>query len=130
MSLLNKLAQYREYKSGVKHCTFNPDGPGVVRIHLIPPKFRLFGNPSYILILNGYYLLPLGYSWAVMLSQFIKKVNNYDGKPISDEDYDTIFNEAVEKAHRIYPTSRKTDIAEALAYMLDIIFAYIQKDYA
>ena len=123
MSLLNKLAQYREYKSGVKHCTFNPDGPGVVRIHLIPPKFSLFGNPSYILILNGYYLLPLGYSWAVMLSQFMKKVNDYDGKPISDEDYDIIFNEAVERTHRIYTTSRKTDIAEDLAYMLDIIFA-------
>jgi hypothetical protein len=123
MSLLNKLAQYREYKSGVKHCTFNPDGPGVVRIHLIPPKFSLFGNPSYILILNGYYLLPLGYSWAVMLSQFMKRVNDYDGKPISDEDYDIIFNEAVERTHRIYTTSRKTDIAEDLAYMLDIIFA-------
>ena len=75
MSITNKLAQYREYKSGVKQCTFNPNGPGVVRIHLVPPKFRLFGNSSYILILNGYYLLPLGYSWAIMLSEFMKKVN-------------------------------------------------------
>ena len=42
MGLKNKIAQYRVYKSGVQHCTFNPEGPGVVRIHLIPPKFRLF----------------------------------------------------------------------------------------
>ena len=56
MSLSNKIAQYRVYRKGVSHCTFNPEGPGVVRIHLIPPRFRLFGNPSYIAILNGYYL--------------------------------------------------------------------------
>jgi len=123
MNITNKLAQYREYKSGVKHCTFNPNGPGVVRMHLIPPKFRLFGNSSYILILNGYYLLPLGYSWAIMLSEFIKRVNSFDGKPITDEQYDKIFNETVDKAHRIYPAYYKTDIADDLEYMLDIIFA-------
>ena len=33
MGLQNKIAQYREYKNGVSHCTFNPEGPGVVRIH-------------------------------------------------------------------------------------------------
>ena len=52
MGLIDKIAQYRELKSGVKHCTFNPYGPGVVRMHLIPPKFKLLGNSSYILILN------------------------------------------------------------------------------
>ncbi len=123
MSITNKLAQYREYKSGVKHCTFNPNGPGVVRIHLVPPKFRLFGNSSYILILNGYYLLPLGYSWAIMLSEFMKKVNELDNEPISDEKYEEIFKYTVDKAHRIYPTCNKTDIAFDLEYMLDIIFA-------
>ena len=65
MSIQNKIAQYREYKNGVSHCTFNPMGPGVVRIHLVPPKFHLFGSIPYIVILNGYYLLPLGYSWAL-----------------------------------------------------------------
>ena len=54
MGLHNKIAQYKEYKNGVSHCTFNPEGPGVVRIHLIPPKFRLFRSSAYIVILNGY----------------------------------------------------------------------------
>ena len=53
MGIKNKLAQKREWEKGVKHCTFNPEGPGVVRIHLVPPKFSLFGNPSHIVILNG-----------------------------------------------------------------------------
>ena len=79
MGLFNKLAAWREYRGGVKHSTFNPDGPGVVRIHLIPPKFRLFGSLNYIVVLNGYYLLPLGYSLATMLSAFMDEANAYDG---------------------------------------------------
>ena len=123
MRLFNKLAQYREYKSGVKHCTFNPDGPGVVRIHLIPPKFRLFGNPDYIVILNGYYLLPLGYSWAVMLSEFMSEVGKFHAKPISDDDYDEIVRRTVIKTHRIYPSASKMEIYEDLLDMLDVLFS-------
>jgi hypothetical protein len=56
MGLQNKLAQLRAWRAGVKHGTFNPNGPGVVRIHLVPPLPSLFRNPGYIVILNGYYL--------------------------------------------------------------------------
>jgi len=121
MRLLNKIAQHKEYLSGVKHCTFNPNGPGVVRIHLIPPKFRIIGNPNYIVILNGYYLLPLGYSWAVMLSKFIDEVNLFDGKPISDEDYEKIISATVKKIHKIYPTLNNSVIHADLFDMLEII---------
>ncbi len=119
--MFNKIAQYRELKSGVKHCTFNPDGPGVVRIHLIPPKFNLFKSSSYIVILNGYYLLPLGYSWAVMLSKFISEVNKFDGKPITDSDFEAIFENAVNKTNKIYFVN-KEDLKEDLKFMLDAIF--------
>jgi hypothetical protein len=53
MGIFDRMAQYREYQKGVVHCTFNPEGPGVVRIHVVPPKFSLFRSPSYIVILNG-----------------------------------------------------------------------------
>jgi hypothetical protein len=86
MGIQNRIAQYRAYKKGVSHCTFNPEGPGVVRIHLIPPKFRLFRSSAYIVILNGYYLLPLGYSWALLLTHFMEEVNKFHGKPITEED--------------------------------------------
>ena len=94
MLLQNKIAQYKAYKNGIKHCTFNPNGPGVVRIHLIPPKFKLLSNESYLVILNGYYILPLGYSWALLLSKFIDEVNKYDGKPITENDEKVIENAA------------------------------------
>ncbi|MBQ4510943.1 MAG: radical SAM protein [Clostridia bacterium] len=122
MGLINKISQYKELKSGVKHCTFNPDGPGVVRIHLIPPKFNLFKSSSYIVILNGYYLLPLGYSWAIMLSKFIAEVNKFDGKPISDGDYQEIFNTTVNKTYKVYPFVNKEEMKDDLSFMLDTIF--------
>lgn len=123
MGLFNKIGQYKEYKSGVKHCTFDPDGPGVVRIHLIPPKFRLFANPDYIVILNGYYLLPLGYSWAIILSAFMSEVNTSSEKEISDDDYKRIVKRTVARAARVYPMIPKNDICEDLFDMLDILFA-------
>ena len=123
MGLQNKIAQYREYKNGVSHCTFNPEGPGVVRIHLIPPKFRLFRSSAYIVILNGYYLLPLGYSWALILSNFMKEVNQFDGKPITEADEELIAENTVRKVRKVYPSVPKKDIEEDLEELLDVLFA-------
>ena len=123
MGLQNKIAQYKEFKQGVSHCTFNPDGPGVVRIHLIPPKFRLFGNSAYIVILNGYYLLPIGYSWAIVLSYFMKEVNKYDGKPLSEDDEEQIIEKTLKHIHSVYPSISREAVREDLYEMLDVIFA-------
>ena len=128
MGIQNKIAQYREYKNGVSHCTFNPEGPGVVRIHLIPPKFRLFRSSAYIVILNGYYLLPLGYSWALILSNFMKEVNKYDGKPITEADEDAIVERTIQAVHKVYPTVPKQDIEADLEDLLDILFAVARGD--
>lgn len=123
MSLRNLKAQYNEYKNGVVHCTFNPEGPGVVRIHLVPPKFRLFGSRAYIVILNGYYMLPLNYSWALLLSNFMKEVTAFDGKPITEEDNERIFNNTVKKTSKVYKYVNVEDIKEDLEYILNVLFA-------
>ncbi len=123
MSIHNLLAQYKEYKNGISHCTFNPEGPGVVRVHLVPPKFRLFGDRTYIVILNGYYLLPLGYSWALLLSNFMKEVNNFHGKPITENDEARIFKNTVKKTALIYPSMSRADIEEDLDSILNVLFA-------
>lgn len=123
MGIQNKIAQYRAYKNGVRHCTFDPEGPGVVRIHLIPPKFRLFRSSAYIVILNGYYLLPLGYAWALLLSKFMDEVNRFDGKPITQADEDAIVARTVRSVHKVYPTVPKADIEEDLDELLDVLFA-------
>lgn len=123
MGLKNKIAQYRAYQNGVSHCTFNPEGPGVVRIHLIPPKFRLFRSSAYIVILNGYYLLPVGYSWALLLSEFMKQVNKFDGKPITPADEEAISRNTVCNVRKVYPSVTEAELQDDLELMLDILFA-------
>ena len=123
MGIQNKIAQYRAYKNGVAHCTFNPEGPGVVRIHLIPPRFRLLRSGSYIVILNGYYLLPLGYSWALMLSNFMKEVNRFDGKPITEADEKAIVERTLRAVRRVYPSVPKQDLEADLEDLLAVLFA-------
>ena len=128
MSINNLFAQYKEYKNGISHCTFNPEGPGVVRIHLVPPKFRLFGDRTYIVILNGYYMLPLGYSWALLLSKFMKEVNAFAGKPITEKDEERIFENTVKKTASVYPSMSKADIEEDLEFILRVLFAVARGD--
>jgi len=128
MGIFDRMAQYREYRKGVVHCTFNPEGPGVVRIHVVPPKFSLFRSPSYIVILNGYYLLPLGHSWAILLIHFMEEVNKFDGRPIGEQDGEAIFERAVKRTHAVYPTVDRTAIREDLDDMLAILFAVARGD--
>lgn len=128
MGFKNKLAQYKEFKSGVSHCTFNPGGPGVVRIHLVPPKFSLFENSTYVVILNGYFLLPIGYSWAIVLSSFMKEVNRFDGKPISDEDEKTIIKNTVKSVRSVYPSVTREAIEEDIYEIMRVLFAVARRD--
>ena len=128
MSIANLFAQYKEFKSGISHCTFNPEGPGVVRIHLVPPKFRLFGDRTYIVMLNGYYMLPLGCSWALLLSNFMKEVNAFAGKPITESDEERIFKNTVKKTASVYPSMSKADIEEDLEFILRVLFAVARGD--
>ena len=123
MGMFNKFAQYKEYKNGITHCTFNPEGPGVVRIHLIPPKFRLFSSDAYIVILNGYYLLPIGYAWALILSAFMREVNKYDSRPLSEADISLIEKNTVKSVRRAFPSMPSEYIKEDLYEILDVIFA-------
>ena len=128
MSINNLFAQYKEYKNGISHCTFNPEGPGVVRIHLVPPKFSLFGDRTYIVILNGYYMLPLGYSWALLLSKFMKEVNAFEGKPITEKEEEYIFRNTIKKTKSVYPSMSKEDIEEDLEFILRVLFAVAKGD--
>ena len=123
MGLPNKIAQYRTYKKGVIHCTFNPEGPGVVRIHLVPPKFRLLRSSADIVSLNGYYLLPVGYSWALLLSHFMEEVNGFDGKPITPKDEANIVRNTIRRVRRVYPTVTVQALEADLDELLDILFA-------
>ena len=66
----------------VLHTTLNPDGPGAIRIHLIPPKKEEGAlNPS-IAIINGTDIIPVNFARAVILAEMIRETNSFDGKEI------------------------------------------------
>ena len=70
----------------VLHTTLNPDGPGAIRVHLIPPKKEENAlNPS-IAIVNGTDIVPLNFAYAVILAEMIREANRYDGKEIGEAD--------------------------------------------
>ena len=92
----------------VLHTTLNPDGPGAIRVHLIPPKTEenVF-NPS-IAIINGTDILPVNFVWAVILAELIKETNHYDGREIGEEDIQGILERTADSVRQMLPVlSRK-----------------------
>ncbi len=95
--------------SEVLHTTLNPDGPGAVRIHLIPPVLDGKNVPSSVAIVNGQDVIPVNFTWAVILAEFIKHVNVYDGKPVTDKNLDEIIDGTCRNVRRLFPLiPRKT----------------------
>ena len=116
-----KSLQLEHIKHGVYHCTLNPNQIDAIRIHLIPPKFKLFKNEPYIVILNGYFLIPIGSSWAAILACYIEEMNAYEGRSISKENHNDIVNRTVEKICSIYLYVDKTTVFEHLDLILSVI---------
>ena len=89
--------------SEVLHTTLNPDGPGAVRIHLIPPKPEEdVLNPS-VAIINGTDILPVNFIWAVMLAELIREINHFDGREINEADIQSILNKTRDNIKQILP---------------------------
>ena len=53
------IKKYLKECQEIYHLTLDPKAESVIRIHLIPPKKRKINIP-WVVILNGYYILPLG----------------------------------------------------------------------
>ena len=109
--------------SEVLHTTLNPDGPGAIRIHLIPPKAEADSfNPS-IAIINGTDILPVNFVWAVILAELIRETNHFDGREIGEADIQSILMRTADNVHQIIPVySRKRILRD-----IDIIYTTIRQ---
>lgn len=96
----------------VLHTTLNPEGPGVVRIHLVPPVIENDEVGSAIAIINGQDIIPIGPSWTVLLAEFIKEVNSYSGKEVTEEESRIIMENTCNRVRKVYPLLRKKIIRE------------------
>ena len=92
----------------VHHTTLNPEGPGVVRIHLVPPVVKDGEIGASVAILNGQDVIPVNTSWSILLTEFIREVNKYAGEPINGEQAEDILEKTCDAVKKVYPIiSRK-----------------------
>lgn len=106
----NISAYMDEAFNEVLHTTLNPDGPGAIRIHLVPPKNEENTlNPS-VAIINGTDIVPVNFVWAVMLAEMIRETNRFDGKEIGEENIRKILDRAADNVKKIIPVFSKERI--------------------
>ncbi len=93
----------------VYHCTLNPDGPGVVRIFLVPPVIEENATEigASVAIINGQDVIPVNTSWSILLIEFIRAVNRYDGKAVTDQDVEDIQKATCKAVRKVYPLISK-----------------------
>lgn len=87
----------------VHHTTLNPEGPGVVRIHLVPPVVKDDEIGASVAILNGQDVIPVNTAWSILLTEFIREVNKYAGEPISDAQAEDILEKTCDAVKKVYP---------------------------
>ena len=115
----------RAHLSCVRHITLDPKGPGVVRIHMIPPRTESPEDP-FLLLLNGAQLVPLTLSWAVLVANFTDRLEPFSGCEISEEDWAGMVRGAVDETHRTYPRTDRALLQEDLELMLRSLVAIAQ----
>ena len=72
-----------QHLSVVRHVTLDPEGPGVLRIHLLPCK-KARRNVPFVALLNGQDILPLSVSWAILLAGLMDALQPFEGKEITE----------------------------------------------
>ena len=107
MSIESRIKNYMKNEfTGVMHTTLNPEGPGVIRIHLVPPK----DGDASVAIINGQDIIPVNTSWSILLSEFIKEVNKFEGKPMSDADVEGVIDSTAKAMRKIFPLLPKKNV--------------------
>ncbi|MFR6165636.1 MAG: hypothetical protein ACLUJU_06145 [Subdoligranulum sp.] len=75
-----------QHLSVVRHVTLDPEGPGVLRIHLLPCK-KARRNVPFVALLNGQDILPLSVSWAILLAGLMDALQPFEGKEITEDQW-------------------------------------------
>ena len=115
----------RAHLDCVRHITLDPKGPGVVRIHMIPPRDDTPDAP-FLLLLNGAQLVPLNLSWAILLANLMDQLQAYEGQDLAEDQWEALLTAAVEETHRTYPRTKKQLLANDMHLMLTSLVAIAQ----
>ncbi len=116
---MNPKKYMRERFTEVLHTTLNPQGPGVVRIHLIPPKIEKGKIAPSVAIINGQDIIPVNSAWSILLAEFIRHVNEYHGREVSDEEVRTIIDNTCKTVKQVYWMTPKKQMEADLETMMN-----------
>ena len=120
--LNQKLYELENWKQ-VIHTTWNPDGPGVIRMHMVPPKFNPFKITESLVIINGSEILPINESGAILLTEYVKNVNAFGPGPMTDEELDVIIRKTFRGVKKVFPRVKDEVLKEDLFYYVDLFEA-------
>ena len=110
----------------ILHTTWNPDGPGVIRIHLVPPKYMRTKNADSLVIINGQDILPINESWAILLSEYIKSVNDFGDGPMTGKELEGIIEKTIRNTKKVYPRVEDKILLEDLENMISVFEDIVQ----
>ena len=122
MATLLERRYRRRHLECVRHITLDPKGRGVLRIHMIPPR-QDADNAPFLLLLNGSRLVPLNLSWAILLANFMDRLEPFAGLEITESDWNAMAAGAVAETHKTYPFTSKEQLAGYLATMIRSLVA-------
>lgn len=104
MKASKRVLRYaQEHFTEVQHTTLNPEGPGVVRIHLVPPRLEEKSVAASVAILNGQYVVPVNVSWSILLTELIGEINKYSGREVTEEELAAIMDATCKGMKKVYP---------------------------
>ena len=122
MATLLERRYRRRHLECVRHITLDPKGRGVLRIHMIPPR-QDADNAPFLLLLNGSRLVPLNLSWAILLANFMDRLEPFTGVEIAESDWTAMAAGAVAETHKTYPFTSKEQLSDDLATMIRSLVA-------
>ena len=122
MATLLERRYRRRHLECVRHITLDPKGRGVLRIHMIPPR-QDADNAPFLLLLNGSRLVPLNLSWAILLANFMDRLEPFAGLEIAESDWSAMAAGAVAETRKTYPFTSKERLAGDLATMIRSLVA-------
>ncbi len=118
---MSEFRNYLKKATNVCHTTFDPYGPGVVRIFLVPPLKPKPGI-SWVIILNGESIIPICAGWAVLLREFINEINKYSGRAVTEDDISSAINNACQTMKTIFSKTSismfKDDLKQIIRVLL------------
>ncbi len=132
---MNPFSAYERKKqahtSGVAQATFDPKGPGVARLHLVPPKPSFWKDPPSMLIVNGgMATLPVGPAWATVVRIFFDELNRRVGADIevTSETLEAVESAVVARVRHFYPRTSKQRILHDLRQVVSLAVSIARGD--